>query len=132
MQTSLNIISSVATATLALGTPFGYLPKVNYIRGFSFNTPDFFAFNPTGWEGALQSNRAIIDTLARADDFETMEDLTSAVGKHIDPVVPANAAILDINISGALLYTAVDYKLIPLAKTLLNIGAQLIPWFQKK
>ncbi len=60
-------------------------------------------------------------TLKRLQDFNGCMLI-----KHIDPVVPANAALRDINISGALLRTAVEHELIPLQNAFLISEPQLI------
>ncbi len=80
-------------------------------------------------KNVLYSNRAIIDILARADDFETMEDLTAAARRHIEPTIPANAPLLDINILEPyypLPLSAISFHLL---NAFLNIEPQLILQF---
>lgn len=143
-QTLINTVATLALPILSFGMPFGYIPKVHYLRGDGFNNPNLPSSpNPILQStpyGFIERNPVIIDIINRADEYENIAELKKQINTHLNkieatiPVPPgmqdpayATTFINDIQsqLDGILLAIAYSNSLFPLMRRILHMGISI-------
>lgn len=126
-----NLFASLFIPLFVLRMPFGYLPKVDYLRQSSVNDSPQLpvrhdAARQNEWDHILESDSKIVEMISKFDDYATIEDLKTAIHLRLSQLGPEKAQIfqnLGIPFEGALLQIAAQHNLHSLLKRLIQKGA---------